>query len=157
MISWFKWAIFFHFVITRWFFTNQAALPSENGKASALYDAFVAVTISCWLVYKGVYGPFKNLFERIFYRHNTVHTAACRDGSKDFYEKCSFQCLKENFEQTNTEFKLYETMIARHGEMGIDFVTEEEIQKYISDHLKPRLWFLKKHIIRIAKLEPDFP
>ena len=53
--------------------------------------------------------------------------------------------------------QVYEEMKNRYGEMGINFLTEDQIHKYISDHLTPRLWFIKKHIRRIAKLEFHFP
>ena len=45
----------------------------------------------------------------------------------------------------------------RYEEMGIDFLSKDQIQKYIVDHLTPRLWFIKKHIERIARSEEDFP
>ena len=48
-------------------------------------------------------------------------------------------------------------MKERYEEMDIDFLTKDQIQEYIHHHLRPRLWFIKKHIERIAKSEDDFP
>ena len=36
VISWFKYALFFHFLITQWFFINTDALPSKNNSAFRL-------------------------------------------------------------------------------------------------------------------------
>jgi len=76
---------------------------------------------------------------------------------KDFYNRCSYQCLKENYDNTVIETKTYEEMINRYEEMGIQFLTREQIQIYISEILKPRLRFIRRHVIRVAKSEEEFP
>jgi hypothetical protein len=79
------------------------------------------------------------------------------DAAENFFEKCSYQCLKEHYESTLNEFTIYEEMENRLEETGGDFLTKNQIRKYIFKQLKPRLWFIKRHIKHIAKSEEAFP
>jgi len=70
-----------------------------------------------WLVFKLIYVPCKNCYRRVFGKNNTVHLAAAEEAVRDFYDVCSYACLKENYQSTIEESKIYEHMKSSYEEM----------------------------------------
>lgn len=121
VITWFRWALLFRFAISIWTFSNEKALPS-TGKSllnNSRYDyiAMVVVIGVTWLVFKLIYVPCKNCYRRVFGKNNTVHLAAAEEAVRDFYDVCSYACLKENYQSTIEESKIYEHMKSSYEEM----------------------------------------